>query len=186
MELIEQVSFDGRRRKLYVIKNTKQSSKKCYAESEKMTAINTSNNTNKLFTSKDVNNNSPKPKSVIQSFVDNYHEICVSLPKVKVVTPKREKSILKILEKYNSVDIITVFTNAENSDFLIGKNDRGWKADIDFILREDKFVAILEGKYGGKRSVINTFGEMEDVRSESYTERELKEMEKNAHGRQKF
>ena len=31
---------------------------------------------------------------------------------------------------------------------MIGKNDRGWKADIEFFLRPDSIAKILEGKYG--------------------------------------
>lgn len=30
----------------------------------------------------------------------------------------------------------------------MGKNDRGWKADFDFLMRVDKATSILEGKYG--------------------------------------
>ena len=36
-------------------------------------------------------------------------------------------------------------------DFLIGDNDRNWKADFDFIVRPEKAVSILEGKYNNKR-----------------------------------
>lgn len=40
-----------------------------------------------------------------------------------------------------------------NSDFLSGKNDRGWKADIDFpIASDDKLTRIVEGKYDNKRA----------------------------------
>ena len=33
--------------------------------------------------------------------------------------------------------------------FLLGKSDRGWRADIDWFLRPDSVNAILEGKYAG-------------------------------------
>ena len=36
---------------------------------------------------------------------------------------------------------------ANYSNFLIGNNDRNWKADFDFLMRVDKATAILEGKY---------------------------------------
>jgi hypothetical protein len=32
---------------------------------------------------------------------------------------------------------------------LIGKNDRGWKASLDFFLRKDKFLKLMEGGYDG-------------------------------------
>jgi len=31
--------------------------------------------------------------------------------------------------------------------FLMGRNDRGWKADIDWFLKPDSVVKIIEGKY---------------------------------------
>lgn len=33
------------------------------------------------------------------------------------------------------------------SDFCLGKNDRGWKADLDWFLRPDTVAKIMEGKY---------------------------------------
>jgi hypothetical protein len=36
---------------------------------------------------------------------------------------------------------------ANNTPFLIGKNDRGWKADFDFIIKPDNTAKIIEGKY---------------------------------------
>lgn len=33
------------------------------------------------------------------------------------------------------------------SDFCCGYNDRGWRADIDFAMREKSWVRVLEGKY---------------------------------------
>jgi hypothetical protein len=34
--------------------------------------------------------------------------------------------------------------------FCLGKNDRNWRADIDFFLRPDTFLHLFEGKYKGK------------------------------------
>lgn len=94
-----------------------------------------------------------KDKIYVQNFLDLYTKHCVSLPKLRTVTDKRKRGILNIVKKFSYDDIITVFKKAEESDFLKGKNNTGWKADIDFILREDKFVNILEGKYDNKHSI---------------------------------
>jgi hypothetical protein len=96
----------------------------------------------------------------IQTFISMYNDMCYCLPKCIKSTPKREKAIKAIIDKYSLQDIQQVFTNANNSDFLIGRNDRGWKADIDFILREDKFISILENKYGGKAKSISSEGHL--------------------------
>lgn len=86
-----------------------------------------------------------------EKFVALYHKHCPDLPTVRSISDTRKKAIRKLIKKYSWDDIIQVFDSAQGSDFLKGKNDRGWKADLDFILREDKFISILEGKYNTKR-----------------------------------
>lgn len=182
LNLIEQTHFDGRHRTLKVVKSTRQSSKKCdksskkyEAEPQKVRANNTNNNTiNKLFTSKDVNNSQKPIEQEVQSFIDLYHEICTDYPKVKKITDKRKEAILNIIANYKYGDIKTVMYNLQNSDFCKGNNSRGWKADIDFILREDKFISTLEGKYNNpKNNGPNKFGEFEGMSTDGYTEEEL-------------
>jgi len=46
-----------------------------------------------------------------------------------------------------------------DSPFLLGENDRGWRADIDWFLRPDSVTRILEGKYRKKEvKKKNIFG----------------------------
>lgn len=66
LKLIEEVSFDGRHRKLSVVKSDNQSSKKCYAEQQKMTANNIDSNTNNN------NKNSSKEELHTQDFQFGY------------------------------------------------------------------------------------------------------------------
>lgn len=177
LNLVEQIHFDGRHRKLRVVKNTIEHSKIYEAESEKIRPNNTSNNSNsknKLFNSKELNNSQNRP------FLDLYNS--TELPKVRKLTPKREKGIVNILSKFTQEEILQAFDNIKNSDFLNGKNDRGWKADLDFILREDKFVAVLEGKYNNNKNYsersYRIFGESPEVKSEHYSKQELAEIER--------
>lgn len=149
---IEIVSFDGRRRVIKMIKQTHQNDE---ADSSKCVANNIDNKqTNNISISKDID---------IEWFMQNYHEICVSFPKVKSLTDKRKKAIKKILKSYSKDDILDVFEKAESSDFLKGNNDRGWKANIDFMLREDKFVNILEGQYGGRKKTKSVMRDIEGL-----------------------
>lgn len=39
-----------------------------------------------------------------------------------------------------------------NCPFLLGKNNRGWKANIDWFLRPDSVFKIIEGQYDGGES----------------------------------
>lgn len=135
-----------------------------------------SNGTDKdIEKEKDKNKNKNKD-NIVENFLNNYHSICKSLPTVRRITDKRRKGILNIAKKYSEEDILLVFNNAEESNFLTGKNDRGWIADIDFILREDKFISILEGKYGGKGNISGNkkkFSEPANITSKPVTQEEI-------------
>ena len=115
----------------------------------KYISSNTRDNTQQsLFT--DINNKEVlEVRNKGQKFVDDYNAICKSLPKCQRLTPKRSKGITSLLKKYSYEDILEVFNKLEASDFCTGKVN-GWRADIDFILREDKFISVLEGKYDNK------------------------------------
>lgn len=147
-------SFNGRVRTLRVVKMTTQSSQN--DEGIKLSNnintrdISNNNNQQELFTD---NNNKEvlEVRNKGQKFVADYNAICKSLPKCQRLTPKRTKGISNILKKYSYDDILTVFNKLEASDFCTGKTN-GWRADIDFILREDKFISILEGKYDNRKS----------------------------------
>ena len=119
---------------------------------------------NKQLISKDISNIDNKiDNKEIEWFLKNYHSICVSLPKVMKLSEKRKKAIRKILDTFSKDNILECFELAEQSDFLKGNNERGWKADIDFILREDKFINIVEGKYGGRKKTRNTANSIEHL-----------------------
>lgn len=125
---------------------------KNYSSNNKLISIdNKLNNDNKL---KD------NTQKVVEEIKNLYNSHCTNLPKIAKLTDKRIKAIGSLLKKYSIEEITQVFDIANESDFLMGKNDRGWKADLDFILREDKFINILEGKYGGHRKINRVSSDM--------------------------
>lgn len=113
-----------------------------------------------------------KQEIKLDAIVVDYNTICTNLPKLRAFTDKRKKALEKLYKKYGIDSIKEVFEIANNSDFLTGNNDRGWRADFDFMMREDKFIAILEGKYSGKKkSNRNKFGET-DLEKSGYSGKE--------------
>lgn len=123
--------------------------------SDNIRDTNISNNTIKqlsLFNTnnKEVINKEDTYSEKIKWFVDNFNSICVSLPKCVRMSGKRGKGIINIVKKFSSEEILEVFTKLEESDFCSGRSGK-WRADIDFILREDKFISVLEGKYDNKK-----------------------------------
>lgn len=95
----------------------------------------------------------------VQDVVDLYHTLCPSLPKVRVITTKRIKAIKSFLKQYDIDTIKEAFEKAEASDFMKGQNDRGWKADIDFLTNANNVAKVLEDKYKNKDNKGNGFME---------------------------
>ena len=108
---------------------------------------------------------SPTPteskKEVFNNFLNIYNQECTNLPKCLKITEKRKVAINKCLkEKINEEVFKQICIKANQSDFLIGENDRNWKADFDFITRSDKAIQILEGKYENRQKSNNVFYEL--------------------------
>ena len=104
----------------------------------------------------------PLVKINFDDYANIYNNYCFNLPSVKTITEKRKTAIRKFNKEFNIEDFKDICIKANESDFLIGNNDRGWKADFDFILRIDKATSILEGKYNniGKKTEGNRLIEM--------------------------
>ena len=70
---------------------------------------------------------------------------------IRTLTAKRVNHLKARLEsKFWSENWKAALRIIQASDFCQGKNDRGWKANIDWFIRSDDAVAMaLEGKYGG-------------------------------------
>lgn len=83
--------------------------------------------------------------------VEIYNTYCVNLPQVQKLTEKRNKSIDNFLKDFSIEQFEEICKIANVSEFLVGNNDRNWKADFDFLMRTDKATAILEGKYNQKK-----------------------------------
>lgn len=69
------------------------------------------------------------------------------MPQVQKLTDKRNKAIDSFLKEFTIEQFKKICETANASNFLVGKNDTGWKADFDFIMRTDKATSVLEGKY---------------------------------------
>ncbi len=80
--------------------------------------------------------------------VDLFNMTCSSFPKVKSITESRKKAIGARWREIQSLDAFReIFTAAEASPFLKGSNDRGWRADFDWILKPSNWTKISEGNY---------------------------------------
>lgn len=76
--------------------------------------------------------------------------------KAQRLTDKRRAAIRQLLNEYTIDQIKQVFQAVTQIPFLRGENDRGWRADLDYTLRPDKFLKILEGGWEAKKEQPTT------------------------------
>lgn len=120
------------------------------------------------------NQNEEKPASrksddfrepLIEKIVSLYGEITTGyFSQVRGLPDQRKRAVKKFINFYrkqvNAVDeaaflsaVREYFCRAVHSPFLTGQNDRGWRATFDFLMNENKALALLEGKYDGHAQV---------------------------------
>ena len=105
--------------------------------------INTDNKTS--YINKDNNN-----KIDYQKIANLYNDICISFPKITKLSDARKKSIKARLNTYTIDDFTQLFTKAQASDFLKGKNNRNWQANFDWLIKDNNMVKVLDGNYDNK------------------------------------
>ena len=104
---------------------------------------------------KEYNNNISSSKkedaTEARKVFDFYNQSVVNtkLPKCIKLTEKRKKSIEARIKDFGIEKVYEAITKVTTSNFCNGGGNRGWKADIDFIINPNSFVKILEGKYDG-------------------------------------
>ena len=106
---------------------------------------------------KNNNNNSAKEKNGIKvekEFVDTvikkWNDIGLNV--VRNIKGKRLDSLHARIKEYSKDDVLTVIENVKYSDFLKGNNNRNWTADIDWILKPNNFIKVLEGNYNKNKN----------------------------------
>lgn len=117
---------------------------KVYSES------NSNANVNSLEVEEDKNKkeNKKKKESInYQQIADMYNNTCVSFPRMVSLSNDRKKAIRARLKTYSIEDFQTLFSKAEESDFLKGQNDRNWSADFNWLIKDRNMPKVLEGKY---------------------------------------
>lgn len=129
--------------------------------SEKPRAENPSYNNNNSLKNNNISKNNKENNNKVKApspseFKDLYHATCPSLPKIVKMTSGRIVAYRERLKEYSLDDIKRALTLAENSDFLKGKNDRGWTANFDWLMKPANMAKVLEGNYNNKTKAGNT------------------------------
>ena len=133
--------------------------------------------TNKKDMAKTTNSLLPEScnkQHIIEDVYNLYLEKCPNLPKPRTLNEKRKRLIFNAYKIYGVKVLEELFVKANASDFLCGKNDRGWKADIEWLLG-DKSVNVLEGKYDNHKKTVKNNSWEDSVTSTTKLTKEQKQ-----------
>lgn len=86
----------------------------------------------------------------VQDVVDAWNDLaaqCGLSEVVKVTAARRRQVQARIKEYPSSEDWGKALSAIERSKFMCGDNDRGWRANFDFLLQPSTFIKLLEGTY---------------------------------------
>lgn len=183
LNMVERLEFDGRHRKLRVVKSAIKPSKKCYAESQNLHSNNTSKSTNskkEKVVSKDTTTEfafgNQKPKK------QNLYTKCVSLIDQKT-NDKEIRSLLIdwlniLLEKYKyrgKILYVNVFKGKLN--MLDNFDEKDWKEIIKYNIQKGYEGFYPIPSYNYKTDLKDKPWE-KGVKSEAYTEEEKRQIER--------
>ncbi len=109
-------------------------------------------NNKRVTTTKEYKERKERKNIIYSSLQNAYNTHCKSLPKCTKITDQRKRMIDARLTDYSEEDFITVFKNAEESDFLSGRSGDWNSCNFDWLIKPNNFVKVLEGTYKNSKS----------------------------------
>ncbi|MEG1491919.1 MAG: phage replisome organizer N-terminal domain-containing protein, partial [Oscillospiraceae bacterium] len=95
----------------------------------------------------------PRQNAPYEKIMALYNRDCPSLSACKLMSEARKKAIrARMAAGYTTEDFETLFAMAEASTFLKGSNDRDWRADFDWLIKDANMAKVLDGKYGNRQN----------------------------------
>lgn len=94
--------------------------------------------------------NPPDTPTLPAQIIEAYNAVCISLPRQTLTNGRTEKLRARIKEHPDIEWWHSLFRRCQTTPFLTGKNDRGWTADFEWLIKNDSnALRVLEGKYDG-------------------------------------
>lgn len=106
-----------------------------------------------------------------KKIMELYNTICVHYPSIRDINGKRKQAVSARYKANPDIETFRqLFEKAEQSKFLQGNNDRGFKADFDFMMSPSRFDRLLEGAYDDREQNKPSFdtNEVEKMHTEKY------------------
>lgn len=90
------------------------------------------------------------------------------IKEIRQLTDRRKLAIQARARENGKESLMEVIKQAAKSDFLNGRNDRGWVADFDWLMRPNNFVKVLEGNYNNNGNDRRRGTEVTAAKPEDY------------------
>ena len=90
------------------------------------------------------------PNKVVEDAISGWNDLAAvaGLAGVQRLTEPRRRALKARLADAGGIEgWMAMLERVRDSSFLTGGNDRGWRADFDFVVKESNFTKIMEGKY---------------------------------------
>lgn len=90
-----------------------------------------------------------KDKVDFEKFIEYYNAAMQhkAIKPISRITDRRKENLAARAREFGKEALQVVVDKAAASDFLNGKNNRGWVADFDWMMRPNNFPKVLEGNY---------------------------------------
>jgi len=114
----------------------------------------------------------------------NYTVLCETfitllpeLPKVTIpLSEKRIKAVNARAKEYGKEKIMEMLRTVQRSPHLLGENDRGWKANFDWLFNPTNFLKVIEGNYLKSKNESNTGFKRNDASERRSSVERLREL----------
>lgn len=97
-----------------------------------------------------------------KKFIDAWNDACraagSTMPRVQSIKGLRLNYLKARIAEYGEERVIAAFARATASPFLNGQGNRGFIANIDWVLKPNNFIKVTEGNYDTRRSTTGTTG----------------------------
>ena len=116
-------------------------------------------NTNKEYIESPLSLTTPKSDYHIlteEEEIIEHWKFKLGLPDEFILTKTRIEKLNILLKEYGKDKLIKAIEIISNTPFLCGENANNWRANIDFLLDENKLVKVLEGYYSKLKNNFET------------------------------
>ena len=98
----------------------------------------------------------------------HYNVVREKMPECKKLTATRQSRIRSKIKEVGLEELKRVISSCIDMPHLQGANDRGWTADLEWIVNDNNFTKIIEGRYI-KKTPSSRFEPMKEMTDEDCT-----------------